>query len=180
MSQFETLSLIISSLSILIALVAAFYTYKNLKEIRLQFFEQNRGNIIFYVDRAIADKYSTLVIKNFGNSPAKLLSLKTTPNFQWTDDNYPNLQRFNIADCKNIFLAPNQYILSHVDLKNSTQKTFQIEITYETCGKTITESYVIDLSFSHNLLEVKPAINSELQALQEISHSVQQLSRKFL
>ena len=47
MTNYEILSCIIASIAMAITGIAAFFTYRNLREIRKQFFEQNRGNLVF-------------------------------------------------------------------------------------------------------------------------------------
>ena len=56
MTNYEILSCIIASIAMAITGIAAFFTYRNLREIRKQFFEQNRGNLVFYIRKGQQDK----------------------------------------------------------------------------------------------------------------------------
>ena len=80
MSPYEHYDLLLQSIGILFSftaticsIIAIVYTYKNLKEIRDQFFEQNRGQLVFYLDYSAVEALSYLVLKNFGSSPARTL-----------------------------------------------------------------------------------------------------------
>lgn len=180
MNCYEIISTAIATISVIISGIAALFTYKNLKEIRNQFFEQNRGNLIFYIDKTKDGVTHSLILKNFGNSPAKLLSIQITPSLDWNKTSIGLTEEFNFSNCKNVFLAPNQHILSEFDFRNYPDKIFQITIDYETCGRTISETYSIDLHFSHVLISTNKQINNELSALKAINQSIQQLSNKFL
>ena len=81
MTCFEKLTLLLQIVSIftsfvatICAIIAIIYTAKNLKEIRNQFFEENRGQLVFYITKTNDDLFDWTIIKNFGNSPAKLIS----------------------------------------------------------------------------------------------------------
>ncbi len=85
---FQCIGIVLSFLALVASIIAVILTYKNLSEMKKQlneqqkqYFEQNRGNLIFYVQKSITGITHDLIIKNFGNSPAKLLSLKITPRF---------------------------------------------------------------------------------------------------
>ena len=149
---FQFIGLILSLVTFIGSIVAIYYTYQNLKEMKKQlaeqknqYFEQNRGNPVFYISKNRESIIHSLIIKNFGNSPAKLISLKITPDFR----SYPD-------------------------------KSFDIEICYETCGKLITENYSIDIDFIGNLLTMEPEIKDELSALKNINKSITALSDKFI
>ena len=122
----------------------------------------------------------SLIIKNFGNSPAKLISLKITPDLDWDKSGETGLKDFNITNLKNVFLAPQQHISSAFDFRSYPDKSFDIEICYETCGKLITENYSIDIDFIGNLLTMEPEIKDELSALKNINKSITALSDKFI
>ena len=162
------------------SIIAIVYTYKNLKEIRNQFFEQNRGQLVFYIDYSAVEIFSHLVLKNFGNSPAKLKHIKFSPDLSWNDIGKPNLTDFDFSRLKNVFLAPNQHIKSSFELSRSTLDSFEAEICYETCGKTYTEKYIIDLKYSHHLLHNEATIKDPVDGLKQINKSIRNLSDKFI
>ena len=172
---FQLIGLILSFFTFIGSVIAIYYTYQNLKEMKKQlneqknqYFEQNRGNIVFYIAKNGVDVFYSLIIKNFGNSPAKLLSLKMTPDLEWGKAGEKDLNDFNITNLKNVFLAPQQHISSGFDF------------SYETCGKVITENYTIDINFIGNILTMEPQIRDELSALKHINKSIKHLSDKFI
>lgn len=184
---FQFIGLILSFSTFIGSIVAIYYTYQNLKEMKKQlaeqknqYFEQNRGNLIFYISKNEVGGLHSLIIKNFGNSPAKLLSLKIIPDLDWNKAGQTGLNRFNITNLKNVFLAPQQHISSGFDFRSYPDKSFDIEICYETCGKTITEKYSVDIDFIGNLLTMEPQITNELSALKNINKSITALSDKFI
>ena len=184
---FQILGLILSLSTFIGSIIAIVFTYKNLKEMRKQlaeqqkqYFEQNRGNLIFYISKSEVSAFHSLIIKNFGNSPVKLLSLKIDPDLNWDKAGQSELSEFNISNLKNIFLAPQQHISSGFDFRSYPDEKFDIEISYETCDKTITEKYSIDLDFIGNLISMEPQIKDEVAALKNIYKAVVSLSDKFI
>lgn len=153
---FQFIGLILSFFTFIGSVIAIYYTYQNLKEMKKQLNEQNRGNLVFYIAKSGVDVFYSLIIKNFGNSPAKLLSLKMTPDLEWGKTGEKDLNDFNITNLKNVFLAPQQHISSGFDFRNYPDKVFDVEISYETCGKVITENYTIDINFLGNILTMEP------------------------
>ena len=145
-----------------------------------QYFDQNRGNLIFYVQKSITGITHDLIIKNFGNSPAKLLSLKITPDLDWKKAGQSNIDDFNISKLNNIFLAPQQHIGTIFDFSNFNETELNIEICYSTCGQTFTEQYKVDLNYLHKVLSLEPQIKDELSALKQINKSLTSLSDKFI
>jgi hypothetical protein len=135
MSPYEHYDLLLQSIGILFSftaticsIIAIVYTYKNLKEIQNQFFEQNRGQLVFYLDYSAVEALSYLVLKNFGNSPAKLKYINFSPELSWESVGKPNLKEFNFSQLKNIFLAPKQHIKSSFELSKLTFDSFEVEI----------------------------------------------------
>lgn len=179
MSPYEITSSVISVFALMAAVAAAYFTYKNILEIRNQFFEQNRGNLLFLIVDRGSGLYST-VVKNFGNSPAKLISLTIDPELDWskTKGNIP--QKFVISKCKNVFIAPGQLIESFFDFSGYPDEKFHIDITYETLNKRMTESYDIDLAYNHRLVDAKITIKDTTGGLRQINNSVRELSDRFL
>lgn len=187
MSPYENYDLFLQSISILFSfsaticsIIAIIYTYLNLKEIRNQFFEQNRGQLVFYIDYSAVEIFSHLVLKNFGNSPVRLNHIKFTPDLSWNDIGNPNLSNFDFSKLENIFLAPNQHIKSVFEISKSTIESFEAEICYKTCGKTYIEKYIIDLEHFHHLLHSDQTIKDQVEGLKQINKSIRNLSDKFI
>lgn len=153
---------------------------KQLNEQQKQYFEQNRGNLIFYVQKSAIGTTHDLIIKNFGNSPAKLMSLKISPDLDWSKIGCSNISEFNITKLSNIFLAPQQHICTIFDFTDFDKTELAVEIHYSTCGKEFTESYNVDLNYIHKVLSVEPDIKDELSALKNINKAINFLSNKFV
>ncbi|MDD6847446.1 MAG: hypothetical protein PUD53_01530 [Oscillospiraceae bacterium] len=184
---FQFIGVILSFVTFVGSVIAIYYTYQNLKEMRkqlneqkAQYFEQNRGNLIFYISKSDIGITHDLIIKNFGNSPAKLISLKITPDLDWSKAGQTGVDDFNITKLNNIFLAPQQHIGTLFDFTNYEETELDVEICYTTCEKQFTENYKIDLNYLHKVLRTEPKIDNELQALKYINKSINALSDKFI
>ena len=184
---FQFIGVILSFVTFVGSVIAIYYTYQNLKEMRkqlneqkTQYFEHNRGNLIFYISKSDIGITHDLIIKNFGNSPAKLISLKITPDLDWSKAGQTGVDDFNITKLNNIFLAPQQHIGTLFDFTNYEETELDVEICYTTCEKQFTENYKIDLNYLHKVLRTEPKIDSELQALKYINKSINALSDKFI
>ena len=184
---FQFIGVILSFVTFVGSVIAIYYTYQNLKEMRkqlneqeTQYFEQNRGNLIFYISKSDIGITHDLIIKNFGNSPAKLISLKITPDLDWSKAGQTGVDDFNITKLNNIFLAPQQHIGTLFDFTNYEETELDVEICYTTCEKQFTENYKIDLNYLHKVLRTEPKIDNELQALKYINKSINALSNKFI
>lgn len=186
-SLFQFIGVILSFVTFVGSVIAIYYTYQNLKEMRkqlneqkTQYFEHNRGNLIFYISKSDIGITHDLIIKNFGNSPAKLISLKITPDLDWSKAGQTGVDDFNITKLNNIFLAPQQHIGTLFDFTNYEETELDVEICYTTCEKQFTENYKIDLNYLHKVLRTEPKIDNELQALKYIYKSINALSDKFI
>lgn len=184
---FQFIGVILSFVTFVGSVIAIYYTYQNLKEMRkqlneqkAQYFEQNRGNLIFYISKSDIGITHDLIIKNFGNSPAKLISLKITPDLDWSKAGQTGVDDFNITKLNNIFLAPQQHIGTLFNFTNYEETELDVEICYTTCEKQFTENYKIDLNYLHKVLRTEPKIDNELQALKYINKSINALSDKFI
>ena len=184
---FQFIGEILSFVTFVGSVIAIYYTYQNLKEMRkqlneqkTQYFEHNRGNLIFYISKSDIGITHDLIIKNFGNSPAKLISLKITPDLDWSKAGQTGVDDFNITKLNNIFLAPQQHIGTLFDFTNYEETELDVEICYTTCEKQFTENYKLDLNYLHKVLRTEPKIDNELQALKYINKSINALSDKFI
>lgn len=176
----QFISIATSFIATLCAIAAIIYTAKNLKEIKKQFFEQNRGSLVFYITKTNDDILDWTIIKNFGNSPAKLLSLKITPELDWKKAGTEELGTAILTNAKNIFLAPGQHIKSAFDFRNYPETKFEVELTYETCGKTFSDKYNIDLNYAEYTITLDPSIKDEISGLKYIYKGIKTLNDRFL
>lgn len=184
---FQFIGTTVSFLALIASIIAVILTYRNLSEMKKQlseqqkqYFEQNRGNLIFYVQKSAIGVTHDLIIKNFGNSPARLLSLKISPDLDWSKIGHSDVSEFNITKLSNIFLAPKQHIGTIFDFTDFNETELAIEINYSTCGKEFTELYKVDLNYVHKILSIEPTIKDELSALKNINKSINALSDKFI
>ena len=67
---FQLIGLILSFFTFIGSVIAIYYTYQNLKEMKKQlneqknqYFEQNRGNLVFYIAKSGVDVFYSLIIK---------------------------------------------------------------------------------------------------------------------
>ena len=185
--QIESIKIVLDALTFISSLIAIYFTYANLKEMRKQlheqqnqYFEQNRGNLIFYIQKSSTGTSHDLIVKNFGNSPAKLLSLKINPDLDWSKIDRPNISNFNITKLKNIFLAPQQHIETVFNFNDFKESELDVEICYSTCGKEFKEEYKVDINYLRRVLTVEPKIDNELSALKNINKSITNLSNRFI
>ena len=74
MNDYQIWTFVITGLGVLVSIATALLTYRNLCEIRKQFFEQHRGNLIFYIDKSPNQNFHTLVLRNYGNAPGPVRS----------------------------------------------------------------------------------------------------------
>lgn len=79
-----------------------------------------------------------------------------------------------------MFFCTTTHISSGFDFRDYPDKVFEVEVSYETCGKVITENYTIDINFIGNILTMEPKIRDELSALKHINKSIKHLSDKFI
>lgn len=180
MSQFENITIILSLMSVIVSGIAALFTYKNLIAIKEQFHEQNRGNILFFIQKDPHKQFHTLIFKNFGNAPAKLISIELNPNLSWSNSKTGLDISFDVNRFFDIFLAPNQFISTEFDLRNFDNPKINVRIKYESCNKEYIENYDIDMSYSNKTLSSETTIDSTNKGLREINRSIRELSDKFL
>ena len=158
---------------------ALWFTYLNLKEIKEQFYEQNRGAAVFYISNINGTSRANLVFKNYGNSPLVIKSVSCNPPISWSKTPLKEMSGIKtLVECENIFLAPQQLISSHFDFEKYPHNEFKVTLEYTTCGKSYTEDFNVDLTFDANLLNLRTSL--EDKNLEVINHSIQQLSDRFL
>ena len=183
-AKIALLGVVVSVLTLSASIVATCFAYKNLKEIKNQFFEMNRGNLVFFFEEPTDVGMTSTVLKNFGNSPAKLISLKIIPDLDWTKVTLPDARdisnQFRASNFTDVLLAPGHHIESHFLFQNYPDEVFEVSLEYITCGKTFKYTYTLNRCYTKSLLITSPSMYDELSALKEINHSILELSRRFL
>lgn len=165
--------------STLISIVSIFIAIATLKQNSYFTREASRANIVFYIDKKRTNSCYSLIIKNFGNSPGRLLEIDVTPKLSYKKTNL-SINMKTLTECSNIFLAPSQSISSIFDFREYDDKEFKIKIKYETLGKIYIESYTINLDYRDNVLIEKPTIRDTASALKHINESIRELSDRLL
>ena len=181
---FQFIGLVLSFATFIGSIIAIYFTYQNLKEMRKQldeqknqYFEQNRGNVIFYLyhDTLYSEDY--IVLKNYGNSPAIISSIETTPKLSW---NNPDLQDFDIDNLKNIMLAPGQHIKTVYDFDSTEIKKFDVCVNYISCNKSFTETYSIDLDYTNRTMHLDSSPKDPVDAINKVAKSIDSISDKII
>ena len=182
MSNFEKCTLVLQVVGIICSIGAIIYTVENLREIRKQFFEQNRGMLVFYINK-MNYEYDWMIVKNYVNCPAELIYLKITPELDWEKSDIPNIEQMKesiISNAKNVFLAPKQHIKSMFDFRKYDDTELNVEIKYKTCGKVFIEKYKIDLKYKDYIVSLKHDPKEKIGYLEYIHEEIKGLNDKFL
>lgn len=173
----DIIAIITSSILSIVAIAISIITLKHSTNAIV---ESSRANIMLYIDVSI-NKETYLVLKNFGNSIGKIISLTIIPPIQYskldTDYGFDSIPSF-IGVC----LAPNQTIKTWFDFEHYPDKSFNIKITYSTLGKNYTTEYPIDISYIDKLdclTYFSMDIPDEKTALVHITNQLKRLIEKF-
>lgn len=182
LSASDWIQLIGIIVGLITSIVAIIISIQTLKQSNESILENSRANIVFYID-TLTGAQQYLVIKNFGNSIGRIISIEINPKPDYSKS--PKLSgKPNpiITDYKNILLAPNQCIKSWFPFSNYPDKKFEISVSYETLGKTYTENYPIDLSYIEAIDYLKKTAfytDDEKEALVDINNTLIRFSEKF-
>lgn len=172
--------LVVTALTAIISIIISWVTLRQNKKM---IEESSKANIVFYIEHIRYSNKCFLTLKNFGNSVGKLLAMQITPNLDYSkipgyDSEFPLL-----TDSKNVLLAPNQKISSWFSFANYPDKTFNIEIKFETLGKVYKNTYTINLNYSQSIESLShfsfdDTDNTNKQVLYYINDSIQELVEK--
>lgn len=175
----QIVSIVVGSIT---SIVAIAISVKTLKQSNKVFEESSRANIVFYID-TLTGGQQFLVIKNFGNSIGKIISIDISPKPDYAKS--PKLSgKPNpvITDYKNILLAPNQSIKSWFPFSRYPDKEFNITVKYSTLGKEYIENYSINLAYIEAIDYLQKSsshIDDEKEALVSINNTLLRISEKF-
>lgn len=178
----DWIQIVIAGITLFSVVSSLIIAIKTLRQNNRMINDSSRAHIIFYIDYHPQTNKYYLVIKNFGNAIGKLKFIKVNPNLDWHKTN-ANLDINSLTDSTNVLLAPNQKISSWFDFDKYPDKVFNIELAYETMGKTYIENYKIDLSYLDNYEWLHSyAFDDESkdykQVLYKINNSILELSQK--
>ena len=138
--------------------------------------EAKRAYVVFYIEKYRTNFCHTIILKNFGKTSANIIEISINPKLDYSDMGINNLTPF--WNNKNIYIAPYQSIQSLFDFRKCPNKKFDVKIKYETLGKTYTDTFNIDLSYSKSVMTSNPRINSVQDALTKINESIREVSDK--
>ncbi len=106
--------------------------------------KSDRERPFVYLDLEIEHNLCTLVLRNTGGSPAKVINIKFKPDILIHDSNINDLPLFNGLP----FLAPNKEIKLFIGSligENNVKKTYQVALNYlDIYGKKYKDSQIID------------------------------------
>ncbi|MFW2435777.1 hypothetical protein ACQ23P_12580 [Staphylococcus cohnii] len=156
--EIEAASLIVSICSVIIAIFACIATIVTASYTKKSYITQNKGYIgIYYEGYHIGYFVKKIVIKNYGNSPAKIdeinIKEKDLPNY---------LKKFFEAQKEKTYM-PNQSATCIV-LSADYDSSIELNYSYESMYKNESESVTIDLSTTNKELYTKvEKLNSEFE-----------------
>lgn len=146
---------VISIISLLIALASLIQNGKVIKE-------ANRPNVVIFLHSTTIGKFidKYLVIKNFGNTPAKIDKIICSRKIDFCN----NLNPFN--DLKNFTIAPTQSIVTECNFDNCSEP-FEFEIHYSNGRRKFKEFCYINPHIIKNL-SYSYKISSEKNDIKDI------------
>ena len=170
----QIISIIITTFISITSIVIAILTLKQTNKITK---ESSRAYIVFSIRKERAQSDYSLIIKNYGQTGGKLISIDIDPPLSYEKSRY-NLNRKVITDHKDIFPAPGQSIKSVFSFRQYPDSFFNVTVTYETLGESYTDSYTIDLDYTDSILTAEPSIRDTTDALKQINKSIREVSDK--
>lgn len=171
---------IITFLGIIVSIIISILTLRqNNKIIK----ESNRAQIVFYIDYNPTCNMYFLIIKNFGNSIGKLISIDINPKLDWNKTNLKQ-ELIPLTEAKDILLAPKQKVSSWFDFKDYPDKKFKVKVKYETLNKIYEDEYSIDLDYINNIdwltqYSFDDQSKDNKEVLYKINNSIKDLTDKF-
>lgn len=178
MSTSDVIEIISIITSLTTSIIAICISVKTLKQSNEAIVESSRANIVFYIEKSKYNVLHTLVIKNFGNSVGKIISIDTNPKLDWSKTKLSGIPVKPITEFSNIFLAPNQTIKSDFDFRHCKNTMINVTLKYETLSKIYTDNYSINLAITNNIAHLEPNTSTVEQGLKAIHNSIQELSDK--
>ena len=172
--KIQLLSIISNSILSIVSVIIAILTLKQTNKITE---ESNRANIVFFIDKNRTSLAYSLVIKNFGNSSGKLISIDLNPKLSYEKSKF-KLNSPILTESKNIYLAPNQSISSAFPFADYPDRKFDVTIKYKTLNKIYTESYTLDLSYTESVFTTSTKVENSIEALKNINESIREVSDK--
>lgn len=156
-------------LSLIISVIAILQTNKSIRMTEKYNHDANRPYITIYIEFIAAtyfEKY--IVVKNFGNSAAKILEI--------TVDGIPegNLIDVSLSSLNGSQIAPNQKFTSYIN--NEFKRTLYYQVKYQAIdGEIFIEKYVVKTDLSDKLFYTKPSGNKANDTPAVIQRSTNEL-----
>lgn len=132
----DIVSIIVTSLLSIIAIIISVLTLKQNNKI---IFENNKPYLSVFT-RSISFTSPTicLVLKNFGNSGAKIINIDYDKKLEKLSRRPP------FKNMKNVFIAPNQSFVYPLNVKDFLDEVINITVNYQYLNKTYTETFCIN------------------------------------
>lgn len=179
----DIIQIVIALITFLGIIVSSIIAVISIKQNSKMIEETTKANIVMYIDYSpVSNKYY-IIIKNFGNSIGKLISINIQPKLDWEKAEFKNKIKA-ITESKNVILAPKQKIGSWFEFNNYPDRKFNVDIEYETMGKIYKNAYSIDLDYIENIdwttqYAIDDTTDNNKEVLYKINRSIQDLSDKF-
>lgn len=143
----EIVSIICSSILSVVAIVISVLT---LKQNNQMVFESNKPNIVIFAKMiSFTTPYLCLILKNFGNSAATILSVESNESIINLADREP------FKHIHNTFIAPNQSFVYPLDYKKDSINFIKFKITYNYLNKTYVEEQCVNLEHFNDICSTK-------------------------
>ena len=158
--------------------VMAFYSKKSIDEMKISRKEANKANIVFYVEQR--EFNLNFIIKNIGNTMAKEVKIRSTPEFKHDADgefNFDSIFKNVIPSFPPGFEIRFSY-KDTVNLLNEEENLiYNIAISFKDIyGETIEEEFIIDFNYLKGLFMRFP--NDVDTSLHNINNNIIELKKE--
>ena len=158
--------------------VMAYYSKKSIDELKISRKEANKANIVFYVEQK---KFNlNFIIKNIGNTMAKDVKIRSTPEFRHDADgefNFDSIFKNVIPSFPPGFEIKFSYNDTVYLLNEEENLTYNIHISFKDIyGETIEEEFIIDFNYLKGLFMRVP--NDVDTSLHNINNNIIELKKE--
>lgn len=150
--------------------VMAYYSKKSIDELKISRKEANKANIVFYVEQKKLNL--NFIIKNIGNTMAKDVKIRSTPEFRHDADgefNFDSVFKNVIPSFPPGFEIKFSYNDTVYLLNEEENLTYNIHISFKDIyGETIEEEFIIDFNYLKGLfMRVPNDVDTSLHNINE-------------
>lgn len=169
----------ISNFAMAIATVGmAYYSKKSIDELKISRKEANKANIVFYVEQK--EFNLNFIIKNIGNTIAKDVKIRSTPEFRHDEEgkfNFDSVFKNVIPSFPPGFEIKFSYNDTVYLLNQEENLIYNIHISFKDIyGETIEEEFIIDFNYLKGLFMRVP--NDVDTSLHNINKNIIELKKE--